>query len=150
MRFPWLTVVTFPPLAGVVVLAFLPRGATTLLRLFTLLVTVATFATSLVVLALYDGGRAGFQLVDRAVWVRSLNFQYIEGVDGISLFMVLLTTFLMPAAVLVSWNIERNVKFYMASFLVLETACIGCFLSLDLLLFFLFFEALLFPMYLII
>ena len=147
---PSLTVVTFLPLAGAVVLAFLPNRATNLIRVVALAVTVATFGVSLGLLALFDGGHAGFQLVDRAVWVRSLNFQYILGVDGISLFMVLLTTFLMPAAVLVSWKVERNVKYYMAAFLVLETACIGCFLSLDLLLFFLFFEALLFPMYLII
>ncbi len=149
-HFPSLTVVTFLPLAGAVALAFLPNRATNLIRAVALAVTVATFGVSLGLLALFDGGHAGFQLVDRAVWVRSLNFQYILGVDGISLFMVLLTTFLMPAAVLVSWKVERNVKYYMAAFLVLETACIGCFLSLDLLLFFLFFEALLFPMYLII
>src|SRR5207244_9540665 len=68
----------------------------------------------------------------------------------ISLFMVLLTTFLYPAAVLVSWKVERQVKYYMIAFLVLETACIGSFLAVDLLLFFFFFEGLLFPMYLII
>src|SRR5438552_6633584 len=124
-HFPSLTVVAFLPLAGAVVLACLPHRATNLLRVVALAVTVATFGVSLGLLALFDGGHACFQLVDRAVWVHSLNFQYILGVDGISLFMVLLTTFLMPAAVLVSWKVERNVKYYMAAFLVLETACIG-------------------------
>jgi NADH-quinone oxidoreductase subunit M len=148
--FPWLTVVTFIPLAGAVVAAFFPARALNLHRLWALVVTLAAFGFSLGMLTAYDGGRSGFQLVDRAIWVRSLNFNYILGVDGISLFLVLLTTFLMPAAVLVSWRIDRSVKAYMIAFLILETACIGCFLAVDLLLFFLFFEALLFPMYLII
>jgi NADH-quinone oxidoreductase subunit M len=146
---PWLTVVTFLPLAGAVVLLFLPNRAVGLQRLWALVVTVATFGFSIGMLAAFHTG-AGYQLVERHMWVRALNLQYIVGVDGISVFMVLLTTFLMPAAVLVSWNVGRQVKYYMVAFLVLETACIGCFVALDLLLFFLFFEALLFPMYLII
>src|SRR5207248_10425507 len=81
---------------------------------------------------------------------QSLNFHYFLGVDGISLFLVLLTAFLMPAGVLVSWTIDHDVKSYFLAFLVLETAMLGSFLALDLLLFFFFFEALLFPMYLII
>ncbi|HLB78242.1 MAG TPA: NADH-quinone oxidoreductase subunit M, partial [Candidatus Dormibacteraeota bacterium] len=107
-HFPWLTVVTFLPAAGAVVLALMPSRATNLQRMWTLVVTIVTFGFSLGLLAVYDGGRTGFQLVDRATWVQALNFQYILGVDGISLFMVLLTTFLMPAAVLVSWRIERQ------------------------------------------
>ena len=149
-HFPWLTVVTFAPLAGAVLLAFVPARAWRAAKLWALAVTLVTFGLSLGMLAAYHGGQSGFQLVDRVAWVRSLNFKYIVGVDGISLFMVLLTTFLMPAAVLVSWNVERQVKYYLIAFLVLETACLGCFLALDLLLFFLFFEALLLPMYLII
>src|SRR6266511_2162850 len=139
--FPWLTVVTFAPLACAVIATLFPSRA--------LGVTRTTFGLSLAMLTAYHAG-AGFQLVERAVWVRSLNFNYILGVDGISLFMVLLTTFLMPAAVLVSWRIEQQAKYYMIAFLILETAMIGSFVALDLLLFFLFFEALLFPMYLII
>jgi len=145
--FPWLTVVTFVPLAGAIIAVMVPARALVVHRTWALLVTLATFGISLGLLAAYHGG-AGFQLVERAGWVKSLNFNYILGVDGISLFMVLLTTFLMPAAVLVSWRIEQQVKYYMIAFLILETAMIGSFLALDLLLFFLFFEALLFPMYL--
>jgi NADH-quinone oxidoreductase subunit M len=148
--FPWLTVVTFLPLAGAVAALFFPARALNMHRLWALVVSVATFGFSVGMLAAFDGGRPGFQLVDRAIWVRSLNFNYLLGVDGLSLFLVLLTTFLMPAAVLVSWRIDRGVKAYMIAFLILETACIGCFLAVDLLLFFLFFEALLFPMYFII
>jgi NADH-quinone oxidoreductase subunit M len=98
----------------------------------------------------FDGSVAGFQMVERVYWVRSLNLQYLLGVDGVSLFMVLLTTFLFPAAILASWRVERNVRGFMIAMLLLETAVVGTFLSLDLLLFFLFFEAMLFPMYLII
>jgi NADH-quinone oxidoreductase subunit M len=147
--FPWLTVVTFLPLAGAVIATLIPARALFLHRIWALLVSLATFGASLGLLGAYHA-RAGFQLVERAVWVKSLNFNYIMGVDGFSLFMVLLTTFLMPAAVLVSWRIERQAKYYLIAFLVLESAMIGSFLALDLLLFFLFFEALLFPMYLII
>ena len=147
--FPWLTVITFLPLAGAGVLAVLPGRRSTLHRASALVITVATFALSLGMLAAYEAA-PGFQLVDRAVWVESLNFQYILGVDGISLWLVILTTFLIPAAILVSWRLEHQVKYFMVSFLILETAMLGSFLALDLLLFFLFVEALLFPMYLII
>src|SRR6266568_3899361 len=136
-HFPWLTVVTFAPLAGAVLLVLVPGRAITVLRAGALAVTLATFGFSVGLLAAFKGGTPGFQLVDRAVWVAPLNFHYILGVDGISLFMVLLTTFLMPAAVLVSWKVERQVKYYMVAFLILETAVIGSFLALDLLLFFL-------------
>jgi NADH-quinone oxidoreductase subunit M len=148
--FPWLTVITFLPLAGAVVMVGFPPTRAPLQRWWALVVTVATLGLSLGMLTAYSTNAPGFQLVDRAAWVSSLNFTYLLGVDGISLFMVLLTAFLMPAAVLVSWRIERETKYFLIAFLVLETAVIGSFLALDLLLFFLFFEALLFPMYLII
>jgi NADH-quinone oxidoreductase subunit M len=148
--FPWLTVVTFAPLAGAVVLLFIPSSAVRVLRWWALLITLATLGLAVAMLSAYSTNAAGFQLVDRAMWVRSLNFTYLVGVDGISLFMVLLTAFLMPAAILVSWTIERQPKAYLVAFLVLETAMLGSFVALDLLLFFIFFEALLFPMYLII
>jgi NADH-quinone oxidoreductase subunit M len=148
--FPWLTVITFLPLAGAVVLLVFPPTALRPMRWWSLLVTVATLGLSLGMLSAYSTNASGFQLVDRATWVSSLNFTYVVGVDGISLFMVLLTAFLMPAAILVSWRIDRQAKYYLIAFLVLETAMIGSFVALDLLLFFVFFEALLFPMYLII
>ena len=149
-HFPWLSVVTFAPLAGAVVLAFLPRSKESAAGWWALVVTVAVFGLSVAMLSAYHGQQAGYQLIDRATWVKSLGFQYLLGVDGISVFLVLLTTFLFPIAVLASWRGVRNPKLYFGSFLVLETAVIGSFVALDLLLFFVFFEALLVPMYMII
>jgi len=148
--FPWLTVVTFAPLAGAVVLIAVPRSARNALRWWTLLVTLATFGLSLGMLGQFRTGFAGYQLVEQVSWIPALGVKYVMGVDGISIFMVLLTTFLTPIAVLASWNVEREPRAYFAAFLLLETATIGAFLALDLLLFFFFFEGLLFPMYLIV
>jgi NADH-quinone oxidoreductase subunit M len=148
--FPWLTVTTFLPLAGVVALLAVPRLADGAARTIGLVASVATFVVSLGILGAFDTGSPGFQLVEEAVWVESLNFRYVLGVDGVSLFMVLLTTFLMPLAILASWGVGQRVRAYMAAMLFLETALLGTFLALDLLLFFLFFEGMLFPMYLII
>lgn len=171
--FPWLTVTVFAPLAGTAILLLLtplarrretaeasvlsdgdaaPRGPGRdgLWRWGALVVTVGTFVVSLGILGAFDASESGFQLVERARWVEPLNFQYLLGVDGISLFMVLLTTFLMPLAVLASWKAEDRVPYFMASMLVLETALLGTFVALDLLLFFVFFEGMLFPMYLVI
>jgi NADH-quinone oxidoreductase subunit M len=147
---PWLTLTTFSPLVGVALLLAFPRMKDGAARAIGLGTTVLTFLVSLGILAEFDSGVSGFQQVERAVWVESLNFQYILGVDGISLFMVLLTTFLMPLAVLASWGVTHRVRAYMAAMLFLEAAMLGTFVALDLLLFFLFFEGLLFPMYLII
>jgi NADH-quinone oxidoreductase subunit M len=147
---PWLTVTTFLPLAGVLLLLIWPRIPNDVARSIALVVSIATFLVSLGMLGRFDGSAAGFQMVERADWVGSVNLQYLLGVDGVSLFMVLLTTFLFPVALLASWRIERNVRGFMIAMLLLETAVVGTFLALDLLLFFLFFEAMLFPMYLII
>jgi NADH-quinone oxidoreductase subunit M len=149
-HFPWLSLVTFLPLAGGLVLAVLPRVSPAFSRWWALGVTLATFVASLAMLSRYDGSQAGYQLVDRATWVSSLRFEYHLGIDGISLFLVLITTFLLPIAVLASWRGVRSQRLYFVSFLILETAILGCFVSLDLLLFFVFFEALLVPMYLIV
>ena len=158
--FPWLTVTVFLPLAGAVVLlaaAPLPRrrpeaggfGAEDPWRWLAFIVSAATFVVSLGMLTEFRA-EPGFQLVEEAGWVGPLNIRYVLGVDGISLFMVLLTTFLIPLAILASWRIERQVPYLMASLLALETAMLGAFVALDLLLFFVFFEGLLFPMYLVI
>ncbi|MGH2577342.1 MAG: proton-conducting transporter membrane subunit, partial [Actinomycetota bacterium] len=146
----WLTVTTFLPLAGAVVLLAWGGASDRGARAFALGVSIATFGASLVVLSRFDGSRAGFQMVEQATWVDSPHIQYILGVDGVSLFLVLLTTFLVPVAIAASWTVDRRVRLYLATMLALETGMIGTFLALDLLLFFLFFEAILFPMYLII
>jgi NADH-quinone oxidoreductase subunit M len=146
-----LTLTTFLPLVGLVLIA---AGGRTLTddgaRGIGMIASLATFVVSLVVLGRFDGAQSGFQMVEQATWVQGVGLQYLVGVDGISIWMVLLTTFLFPVAILASWKIETNVRMYMASMLALETAVLGSFVALDLLLFFLFFEALLVPMYLII
>jgi NADH-quinone oxidoreductase subunit M len=146
-----LSVVIFLPLAGLVVLLLAGRSLSdTNARVLTLLVTLVTFAASLVILRDFDRAAEGYQLVEEVWWVRSAGLKYLVGVDGISLWLVLLTTFLFPIAILASWPIRENVRMYMGAMLVLETAVLGSFLALDLLLFFLFFEAILVPMYLLI
>jgi NADH-quinone oxidoreductase subunit M len=112
--------------------------------------TVLTFVLSLVAWARFDAGNAGFQLVETHSWLTD-NILFKLGVDGFSMPFILLTTFLMPFAILASWDsIEHRVKEYMVAFLVLETTMIGVFAALDLVLFYLFFEAGLIPMFLII
>src|SRR5581483_2501474 len=129
---PWLTITTFLPLAGVAVLLAWRRAPDDGARALALGVSVATFIVSLRVLGRFDGSVGGFQMVEHAVWVRSPRIQYLLGVDGVSLFMVLLTTFLMPIAILASWTVRHRVRLYMAAMLVLETGMIGTFLALDL------------------
>jgi NADH-quinone oxidoreductase subunit M len=146
----WLTVTTFLPLAGALVLLAWGWASDRGARTFALGASIATFGASLEVLSRFDGSRAGFQMVEQATWVHSPRIQYILAVDGVSLFLVLLTTFLVPVAIAASWTVDRRVRLYLATMLALETGMIGTFLALDLLLFFLFFEAILFPMYLII
>ena len=145
-----LSIVMFLPLVGAVVLLVWRGASDNAARATAMLTAVVTFIVSLAVLGRFDRADAGFQMVEQATWVKSIGLQYLVGIDGISLWMVLLTTFLMPLAMLASWPVERNVRLFMTAMLVLETAVVGSFLALDLLLFFVFFEAILVPMYLII
>lgn len=142
------------PLLGAVATYFMGRrdscGAKSA-RWLALIVTLATFALSLMLLSGFDGTSADFQFVEHMPWFVGYNIDYHVGIDGISLWLVLLTTFLMPICILCSWkSIESRVGEFMALFLVLEALVIGTFVALDLLLFYLFFEAVLIPMYLII
>jgi NADH-quinone oxidoreductase subunit M len=120
------------------------------IRYIALLTTLVTFLLSLVAWWQFDPANSAFQLVEQASWVSS-SITFKLGVDGYSLPFVLLTTFLMPFCILASWrSIERRVREYMVAFLILETLMIGVFVSLDLVLFYLFFEGGLIPMFLII
>jgi NADH-quinone oxidoreductase subunit M len=146
-----LTVVIFLPILGVVGLLLAgPRVSDSGARWVTLIATLATFAVSLVVLSRFTTSDPGFQMVEQASWVPSIGLQYLVGVDGISLWLMLLTTFLFPISVLASWTVTTDVRRYMLSMLALETAVVGTFLALDLIVFFVFFEAMLVPMYLLI
>jgi NADH-quinone oxidoreductase subunit M len=147
-----LTLTTFLPLLGALMVLAGGRGLKDEgARWVALGASLATFIVSLVVLGRFDpAAEQPFQMVELARWVESIGLSYAVGVDGVSIWMVLLTTFLFPVSILASWTIVKDVRRFMAAMLVLETAVIGTFLALDLLLFFLFFEALLVPMYLLI
>jgi NADH-quinone oxidoreductase subunit M len=149
---PILSMLTFLPLVGALfVLAI--RGedevAVGNMRWVALWTTLVTFVIALMLWANFDPSVAGFQFEERHVWVEGV-MSYHLGVDGISVLFVVLTAFLMPICILASWRIESRVKEYMIAFLALETLMIGVFCALDLVLFYLFFEGGLIPMFLII
>ena len=152
MSWPILSVITFFPLLGVLFILTV-RGedevALKNVRWATLWTTLVTFVISLWIWIGFDPNAAGFQFVETHSWLGSAA-AYKLGVDGISMPFVILTTFLMPICILASWHVTKRVKEYMIAFLVLETLMIGVFCSLDIVLFYLFFEAGLIPMFLII
>ncbi|HQY95150.1 MAG: NADH-quinone oxidoreductase subunit M [Caldilinea sp.] len=144
-----LTIITFLPLLGAAVVMFAPGDGTK--KWLALATTLVTFVVSLLLWTNWQQGEAGMQFVEDAVWFAPLGIRYTLGVDGISLFLVLLTTFLTPIAVYFSiLYVDKRIGPYMALMLLLETAMIGVFLALDLVLFFVFFEASLIPMYFLI
>src|SRR5262245_15541893 len=146
---PILSLVTALPLLGALFIALLSREAVGNIRYTALWTTVITFALSLLIWANFDPTTSSFQFVEEAEWLGPIKYKM--GVDGISMLFVILTTFLMPLCILASWeSIEDRVKEYMIAFLVLETLMIGVFCALDLVLFYLFFEGGLIPMFLII
>jgi NADH-quinone oxidoreductase subunit M len=143
-----LSVIIFLPLLGLPALLMLRSDDHTWIRRIALAVSLAEFAISLAfLLPTFDSANSGYQFVENHRWIGDA-IQYHIGVDGISLFLVLLTTFLTPLAILCSWNsIHEYVKGFFVALLVIETAMIGVFVSLDLLLFFFFWELTLIPMY---
>ena len=146
-----LTYTIFVPLVGFAALLVAGRSMKDAqARAVALVTTLITFGLSLAIVAGFDRANPGMQFVDEATWVASIGLKYLVGVDGISLWLVVLTTFLFVIAVIASWPITTNVRRYLCAILVLETAVLGSFLALDLLLFFIFFEAILVPMYLLI
>jgi NADH-quinone oxidoreductase subunit M len=146
---PLLSIVMFMPLVGAVIIGFLNADAKGNARWVALWTTIITFAISILIWVRFDPTNAGFQFVEERAWLDLFKFKL--GVDGISMLFVILTTFLMPLVILQSWVvIEDRVKEYMIAFLVLETLMIGVFCALDLVLFYVFFEGGLIPMFLII
>ena len=151
---PILSLVTFLPLVGALFILVI-RGEPDIVarnaRNVALWTTVITFALSLVLWFGFDRGSADFQFVERAEWMPGFGIAYHMGVDGISVLFVLLSTVLMPICILASWDaIQVRVKEYMIAFLVLETMMVGMFCALDFILFYVFFEGVLIPMFLII
>jgi NADH-quinone oxidoreductase subunit M len=146
-----LTLVTFLPAVGAVLVLLLPRRQEPATKLLTLGTTLVTFAVSLPLYFGFDPTSAEYQFVEQKAWIPSLGVGYHIGVDGISVLLVLLTTFLMPLVILSSWtSIESRWKEFAITMLLLEAGMIGVFVSLDLFLFYVFWEAMLIPMYLII
>ncbi len=147
-----LSLTTFLPLLGAIILALFLRGddaaAQRNAKWVALLTTVTTFIASMFIIWNFDPDNTGFQMVEEREWL--LGLQYKMGVDGISILFVMLTTFLMPLVIAACWDVNTRVKEYMIAFLILETLMLGVFLALDLVLFYLFFEAGLIPMFLII
>jgi len=149
-----LTFTTFLPLVGAVAILLLrgkeehvARNA----RWVALWASLCAFVLSLLIPAGFDPAEPGYQMVERVAWIPEFNIYYHMGVDGISLPFVLLSTFLVPLCVVASWtSIKTRVREYMAAFLVLETLMVGMFCALDLMLFYVFFEGVLIPMFLII
>ncbi len=146
-----LSAVTFLPLLGAALVFVLPRRAEGLVKVTALVTSLATFAVSAPLFTRFDASLSAYQFVEQKPWMPTLGVSYHLGVDGISLLLVLLTTFLMPLVLLSSWHsIERRWKEFAITMLLLETGMLGVFVALDLFLFYIFWEAMLVPMYLII
>jgi NADH-quinone oxidoreductase subunit M len=152
--FSTLTVVTFFPLLGVLALLFIPADRKNTLRWVALGTSLVTFVLSLLMLAQFDASQPGLQLITRAPWIQigeTWNIEYHLGVDGMSLLLVLLTTFLTPLSIASTWEaIDERVKEFLIFFLLLEVGMVGVFLALDLFLFYIFWEFTLVPMYFLI
>ncbi|MBB2970520.1 NADH-quinone oxidoreductase subunit M [Mesorhizobium sp. RMAD-H1] len=152
-EWPILSTVTFLPLVGAFLILLIKDdsdAARRNIRNVALLTTIFVFILSLIVWATFDNANAGFQMVEKYEWLGS-GISYHMGVDGISMLFVVLSAFLMPFCILASWqSVDFRVKEYMVAFLILETLIIGVFCALDIVLFYVFFEAGLIPMFIII
>ena len=134
-----LTLVTFLPFAGALALSLIPRRLDTALRASALAVTVVTFLASVPLYFRFDATSADYQFEEVARWMPTLGVSYHVGIDGISLLLVLLTTFLTPIALGSAWHaIEERTKEFVITLLILETGMLGVFVSLDLFLFYVF------------
>jgi NADH-quinone oxidoreductase subunit M len=146
-----LAAVLFLPMLGALLIMLLPKEEETLHRGFGIAFSLITFALSLGLIKLFNSGYGGFQLVVDKAWIPGLNARFKIGVDGISFWLVILTTFLTPIVLLSAWNsVHKKVREFVVCMLVLETGMLGAFLALDIFLFYVFWEVMLIPMYLLI
>jgi NADH-quinone oxidoreductase subunit M len=155
--FPLLSAITFLPLVGALIILLFVKGGegnalgNKLSQQIALWISLVTFALSVVMLSQFEPSVTGFQLVERYVWIPSFNIAYIKGIDGISVWFVLISTLLTPICILSGiGGVKKRIKEFMIALLVLETMMIGMFTALDFVLFYLFFEGVLLPMFLII
>ncbi len=139
-----------PTLGALAILAFFDNKAEEPMRITALVTTVITFFLTLQIYTQFDGGDGGIQMAVHKVWIANWNINYQLGVDGISMPLVLLTSFICLLAMLASWSIKKQVKGYLVLFLLLETGMLGVFLALDFFLFYVFWEVMLLPMYFLI
>ena len=148
---PILSLLIFFPLVGAFVLLFIKKENLGALRAVTFIFSIVEFIISLPLFFAFDTTTATMQFVESIWWIQSYGISYKLGIDGISLLLVLLTTFLTVLCILCSWSaITFRVKEYMMSFLFLETGMLGALMALDLILFYVFWEVMLIPMYLLI
>ena len=151
---PILSIITFLPLIGALFILIqrgTPEAVANQARKIALITTLINFVLSLFIWFNFDPTNPGYQMVEKAEWIPAFKVSYHMGVDGISMLFVILSTFLTPLCILASWeSIQTRVKEYMVSFLVLETLMVGMFCALDFVLFYMFFEGVLIPMFLII
>ncbi|MCJ7708520.1 MAG: NADH-quinone oxidoreductase subunit M, partial [Anaerolineales bacterium] len=151
LGFPILSLITYVPLVGAILLLFVGRERIGVIRNLAFVSSLASFAVSLLLPFNYDQSTAAVQFVEQRTWIQSIGVTYFFGLDGISLWLVMLTTFLSPIAVLCSYeSIKHRAKEYYIFLLILETGMLGVFLSLDFFLFYVFWEVMLVPMYFLI
>lgn len=146
----WLSAVLWTPAIGALILAFVPRARHTAHRWIAFASSMVALGFAVGIWVVFETGEAGMQFVEKAEWIRAFGASYALGIDGISLFLVVLTAFLTPICVVASWKEGREPKRFMILLLALETAVLGVFLASDLLLFYVFWEAMLVPMYFLI
>ncbi len=148
---PILSLIILTPALGAILLAFVDRKNESVMKQGSLMISCLTLLLSLTMLTQFDGSYGGYQLEEKHTWVEGLGISYHLGIDGISILLVLLTTFTMPIVLLSTWSaVKDRVKEYQICLLLLQSGMIGAFLALDMILFYLFWEAMLVPMYLIV
>jgi len=150
LSFNYLTTIIFLPVAGAILIAFIPGLSARVIKRLAAIFTFVPLALSIFLFFNFDKAAGGFQFVEKVEWITALNAHYHLGVDGLSLPLVILTAFLGFLVVLISWKINLRPREYFAWLLLLETSILGVFCSLDLLLFFLFWEIEVIPMYFLI
>ncbi|MCI0706547.1 MAG: Fe-S-binding domain-containing protein, partial [Ignavibacteriae bacterium] len=145
-----LSIIIFLPLVGALAVFVLDAKKSELLKQAAFIVSLVTFAISLLLWFQFDSSAAEFQFQEQYSWIPGLNISYLVGIDGMSLLLIVLTTFLTPLALLGTWNsVSHRLKEYLVMILLLEVGMIGVFAALDLFLFYVFWEAMLIPMYFI-
>lgn len=150
MNFPLLTLITFMPLLGMVLVLFTDKAREWRIKAISTVFSAITLVFTVYLVLAFDQGKAGIQFIERHDWIPQINVEYFMAVDGLSITMVLLTSLLSFLAIIGSYGIKDRVKQYFALFLLLQTAMTGVFVALDFFLFYVFWEAMLVPMYFLI